>query len=119
MALHCRAEASSLDDLRVNWYKDGRLVTMDPNARIITEFMALHIINTMPQDAGTYYCVAENSFGRTQSRTAKVQFLSMFYRSSSLESNEMIIFVCRIRQRLSHLSYVNNGFDRRTCSSSL
>jgi hypothetical protein len=77
MALHCRAEAASLDDLRVNWYKDGRLVTMDPNARIITEFMALYIINTMPQDAGAYYCVAENSFGRTQSRTAKVQFLSM------------------------------------------
>lgn len=79
MALHCRAEASSLDDLRVNWYKDGRLVTMDPNARIITEFMALHIINTMPQDAGTYYCVAENSFGRSQSRTAQVQFLSTGY----------------------------------------
>ncbi len=77
MALHCRAEAPSLDDLRVNWYKDGRLVTMDPNARIITEFMALHVINTMPQDAGSYYCVAENSFGRTQSRTAKVQFISM------------------------------------------
>jgi hypothetical protein len=77
MALHCRAEVSSLDDLRVNWYKDGRLVTMDPNARIITEFMALYIINTMPQDAGSYYCVAENSHGRTQSRTAKVQFISM------------------------------------------
>lgn len=77
MALHCRAEASSLDDLRVTWYKDGQLVSMDPNARIITEFMALHVINTMPQDAGSYYCVVENSFGRTQSRTAKVQFISM------------------------------------------
>ncbi|CAF0808808.1 unnamed protein product [Rotaria sordida] len=77
MALHCRAEASSLDDLRVNWYKDGQLVTMDPNARIITEFMALHVINTMPQDAGTYYCVAENLYGRTQSRKAKVEFIRL------------------------------------------
>lgn len=77
MALHCRAEASSLDDLHVNWYKDGKLVTMDPNARIITEFMALHVINTMPQDAGNYYCIAENPFGKTQSRTAKVQFIKL------------------------------------------
>ncbi|CAF1602833.1 unnamed protein product [Adineta steineri] len=77
MALHCRAEASSLDDLRVDWYKDGQLVTMDPNARIITEFMALHVINTMPQDAGAYYCIAKNSYGRIQSRTAKVQFLKL------------------------------------------
>ncbi|CAF0972228.1 unnamed protein product [Rotaria magnacalcarata] len=77
MALHCRAEASSLDDLRVNWYKDGQLVTMDPNARIITEFMALHVINTMPQDAGNYYCLAENSYGRVQSRTARVQFIKL------------------------------------------
>ena len=76
MALHCRAESSSLDDLHVNWYKDGKLVTMDPNARIITEFMALHVINTMPQDAGNYYCIAENPFGKAQSRTAKVQFIS-------------------------------------------
>ncbi len=96
MQLHCRAEASSLDDLRVNWYKDGQLVTMDPNARIITEFMALHIINTMPQDAGSYYCIAENSYGRTQSRTAKVQFISMqifFYFINKKKRTKIII--CR------------------------
>ncbi|UJR27386.1 hypothetical protein I4U23_008676 [Adineta vaga] len=50
---------------------------MDPNARIITEFMALHVINAMPQDAGAYYCIAENSFGRTQSRTARVNFIKL------------------------------------------
>ena len=77
MAIHCRAESSSLDDLHIDWYKDGRLVTTDPNARIITEFMALHVINTMPQDAGVYYCIAKNSFGQTQSRKARIQFLSM------------------------------------------
>ena len=76
MAIHCRAESSSLDDLQIDWYKDGRLVTTDPNARIITEFMALHVINTMPQDAGVYHCVAKNSFGQTQSRKARIQFLS-------------------------------------------
>jgi hypothetical protein len=76
MALHCRAESSSLDDLRVDWYKDGRRVMTDPNARIITEFMALHVINTIAQDAGAYYCVASNTYGRTQSRTVHVQFRS-------------------------------------------
>jgi hypothetical protein len=78
MAIHCRAESSSLDDLHIDWYKDGRLVTTDPNARLITEFMALHVINTMPQDAGIYYCIAKNSYGQTQSRKARIQFLSMF-----------------------------------------
>lgn len=77
MAIHCRTELSSLDDLHIDWYKDGRVVTTDPNARIITEFMALHIINTMPQDAGVYYCVAKNPHGQTQSRKARIQFLSM------------------------------------------
>jgi hypothetical protein len=76
MAIHCRAESSSLDDLQIDWYKDGRLVTTDPNARIITEFMALHVINTMPQDAGVYYCIAKNSAGQTQSRKARIEFLS-------------------------------------------
>lgn len=89
MALHCRAESDSLDDLRVNWYKDGRLVTMDPNARIITEFMALHVINSMPQDAGSYYCVAENSHGRTQSRTAKVQFISKIKKNHSIQEDKL------------------------------
>jgi len=77
MAIHCRAESSSLDDLHIEWYKDGRLVTTDPNARIITEFMALHVINTMPQDAGVYYCIAKNSYGQTESRKARIEFLSM------------------------------------------
>ncbi|CAF4737688.1 unnamed protein product, partial [Rotaria sp. Silwood1] len=77
MAIHCRTESSSLDDLHIDWYKDGRLVTTDPNARIITEFMALHIINTMPQDAGIYYCIAKNSYGQTQSRKARIQFLKL------------------------------------------
>jgi hypothetical protein len=77
MAIHCRAESSSLDDLHIDWYKNGRLVKTDANARIITEFMALHVINTMPQDAGIYYCIAKNSYGQTQSRKARIQFLSM------------------------------------------
>ncbi|CAF1042474.1 unnamed protein product, partial [Adineta ricciae] len=77
MAIHCRAESSTFDDLQVDWYKDGRLVTIDPNARIITEFMALHVINTMPQDAGVYHCVAKNSHGRTESRKARIQFLKL------------------------------------------
>lgn len=93
MALHCRAESNSLDDLRVNWYKDGRLVTMDPNARIITEFMALHVINTMPQDAGAYYCVAENSHGRTQSRIAKVQFISKENIQLIIVNDENVFFI--------------------------
>ncbi|UJR21511.1 hypothetical protein I4U23_024597 [Adineta vaga] len=77
MAIHCRAESSTLDDLQIDWYKDGRLVTIDPNARIITEFMALHVINTMPQDAGIYYCIAKNSHGQTESRKARIQFLKL------------------------------------------
>ncbi|CAF3856734.1 unnamed protein product [Adineta steineri] len=77
MAIHCRAELSPLDDLQIDWYKDGLLVTTDPNARIITEFMALHVINTMPQDAGVYYCIAKNSHGQTQSRKARIQFLKL------------------------------------------
>ncbi|CAF1649181.1 unnamed protein product, partial [Didymodactylos carnosus] len=66
--LHCRAESfnQSLDDLHIDWYKDGKRVTTDPNARIITEFMALHIINTIEQDQGSYYCIAKNSYGKTQ-----------------------------------------------------
>jgi hypothetical protein len=86
MAIHCRAESSSLDDLQIDWYKDGRLVTTDPNARIITEFMALHVINTMPQDAGVYHCIAKNSYGQTQSRKARIQFLSRF---NSLERTNL------------------------------
>ncbi len=94
MAIHCRAESSSFDDLQIDWYKDGRLVTTDPNARIITEFMALHVINTMPQDAGVYYCIAKNSFGQTQSRKARIQFLSMlnFFKKKLLMN---FFFVCR------------------------
>ena len=88
MAIHCRAESSSLDDLNIDWYKDGRLVTTDPNARIITEFMALHVINTMPQDAGVYHCIARNSHGQTPSRKARVQFLS---KSNLIESERIFI----------------------------
>ena len=79
MAIHCRTELISLDDLEIDWYKDDQLVTTDPNARIIKEFMALHIINAMPQDAGIYYCIARNSYGQTQSRQARIKFLSRFH----------------------------------------
>ncbi|CAF4337427.1 unnamed protein product [Rotaria socialis] len=101
MAIHCRTESSSLDDLHIDWYKDGRLVTTDPNARIITEFMALHIINTMPQDAGIYYCIAKNSHGQTQSRKARIQFLKLDKEflisptSASVSIGEMVRLRCQ------------------------
>ena len=67
---HFEAKLEPVTDanLRVEWYKDGRPITVGSRFRPIHDFgyVALDIVGLIPEDAGVYTCRAENLNGADQ-----------------------------------------------------
>ncbi|KAI5701651.1 hypothetical protein M8J75_011738 [Diaphorina citri] len=61
----CKLEPVTDSNLKVEWFKNGRPVTIGHRFRPIHDFgyVALDIIDTIPEDSGTYTCRAVNLVG--------------------------------------------------------
>lgn len=64
----CKVEPVTDPNLKVEWFKDGRPVTVGHRFRPIHDFgyVALDIIDLIAEDSGTYTCRATNLVGRDE-----------------------------------------------------
>ncbi|OON18508.1 immunoglobulin I-set domain protein [Opisthorchis viverrini] len=68
-------EPANDSSLEVEWYKDGKPVSMGCrfNAILDRGFAVLDILYCYPEDNGAYWCMAKNSLGQVQSNVVELQ----------------------------------------------
>ena len=99
---HFEAKLEPIADpnLRVEWFLDGRPVTIGHRFRPIHDFgyVALDIVGLISEDSGTYTCRATNNVGSCECQvtlTCKSKFLvqEIFYCAGSSRKHEILRFL--------------------------
>lgn len=80
VTLRCKAESQSLNVIEFLWMKEDELLVKLEDVIITNSSGMSHVklLNVNFEDAGRYYCIADNGFARKHSTVAEVKVYGMY-----------------------------------------